>query len=325
MPKAAATQPRTRGDASRDLFSTLPFELFRDILSYTRSDSSQNRSDFPTLKALSTLNKTIRAKCLALGLLKNVVIKTTVALNQLYHFLKSRSRIALAVRCVTLYQDVLTAPSSILHRILPMLKHIAMLRIQGDGRKRSKILSNDRGRLSTLNSAIYKVFANYGFLPELAHVELVRMEITQFIVDLVVTAHYSTLTLTDCTFREYPDIVAQPSYKVKYLDINSYTSSRHFVPFLYNSCISQSLTHITLSLHLLFKIFDHSTARSCTFSKVFPKLTTINVTGSGPPDVWEYPGNWRNPEQNFTINIRTLIWTDSIFTNPVINLPNRRF
>ena len=281
--RTSKSRQRQANVCGKDCLSPLPLEVFFQIIRYMRDALSPR--PYAPLQTLSTVNKAIRAKCVAAGLFQSILVTVQQgpkSIRNISYLLRMKNIPPSYVHTLTIIESVLGECPSEFARLLQLLPLLKFLRIKGS---RGEFGFDSQaplncGRLISYNGILHKTLSSKSYHTKLEHVEIINMSITQIVIDIIATIPgYDRLTLTSSQIVHQPDIMQSTLCNVRYLVMNGGDSARTkwTYRFLRNAKLCHSITYLAISLYTFVDMLKQMQLDNLSCSQTFPNLKTLHL------------------------------------------------
>jgi hypothetical protein len=182
-----ARSTRSPAPKKSDAFSLLPFELFSEIVGYTFDTSSETPQR--DLKALSTVNKTIRAKCVAVGLFEQLNIDLQHpggdSMAEVCSFV-IKTNAGLHIQSLSLHNTVIgDSPCALPFGLSRLLQHLPELRKLTFKGLPSLWKPSPHEIVVKVGGMLQRTLSSGQYLQKLQSVEIVDLTISYYVADIV--------------------------------------------------------------------------------------------------------------------------------------------
>lgn len=263
----------------KDCLSPLPLELFLHIIRYT---DDRVPKPFATLKSLSMVNKSLRAKCISAGLFQSLFVtlhRGTNSIRNVCYMLRNKSIPADYVHTLTIDECIIGECPSELARLLQLLTQLKTFRIRGNRQSQPPL---NCGRLISFNGMLHKTFSSRSHLTKLENVEIINMSITQIIIDIIAALpRYHRLELRRSQFVRAPDLMTTTLCNPTFLHMHGDIGEGMWVfSFLRTTTIARSIRYLCVHANVFFSLFAVMKLRSVSLTVFLPALKTLYLLTS---------------------------------------------
>ena len=289
----------------KDCLSPLPLELFLHIIRYADDIIPKPCT---TLKSLSMVNKSLRAKCISAGLFQSLLVtlhRGTNSIRNVCYMLRNKSIPADCVHTLTIDEYIIGECPSGLARLLQLLPQLKTFRMRGNRESQPPL---NCGRLISFNGMLYKTFSSRSHLTKLENIEIINMSITQIIIDVIAAMpRYHRLELRRSQVVHTPDLMTTTLCNPTFLHMHGDIGKEMWMySFLRTTTIARSIRYLCVHANVFFSLFAVMKFKSASLTVFLPALKTLYLLTS-------YGYSQRNMNFLEGLRIPNVVWRNFSF------------